>query len=95
MRLDHVVDESVFGGYEGVGETLLKFPSFCATIRLGQGPVQDVHCSFGSHHGDFSGGPGQIHVAAQMLRSHHAISAAVSFPGDHGDLWNGGLGVGV
>src|SRR3546814_11775932 len=36
----------------------------------------DLHRALGSHHRDLGGGPGVVHVAAQMLRAHHEIGRA-------------------
>jgi hypothetical protein len=45
-------------------------------------PVDDIHRAFGPHHGDFRGGVGQVHVRAEVLGGHHAISPAVSLARD-------------
>src|SRR5437879_3059286 len=44
------------------------------------------------HHGDLGSGIREIDVGAKMLRSHHAVGAAIRFSRDHCDFRDGGLG---
>ena len=48
-----------------------------------------------AHHGDLRGRPGEVDVGAEVLGAHDVVRAAVGLAGDHGDLRDGGLGVGV
>ena len=74
---------------------------FCLRERFGIGsggqlaPVNDVHRALRPHDGDFGGGPREVDVRPDVLRSHHAIRAAIGFARDHGDFRNGGFGIGV
>ena len=42
----------------------------------------DLDRALGSHDRDLGGGPGEIHVAAQVLGRHHVIGPAVGLAGD-------------
>src|ERR1022692_4036439 len=100
-RLDHIVDEAALGGDERVGEALAKLfgllraHGFAVGGRRELAAIDDVHRALRSHDGDFGAGPRQVDVRANVLGSHHAISAAVRLARDDGDLRHGGLGVGV
>ncbi len=97
VRQDHVVDEAPAACHEGVGEAGLVLG--LARGQLG-GVVlvlaeDDLHGALGAHHRDLRVGPGQVHVAAQVLGGHHVVGAAVGLARDHGDLGHGGLGIRV
>src|ERR1019366_8126779 len=100
-RLDHIVDEAALGGDERVGETLAKLFGLLRAHGVPVGgrrqlaAIDNVHGTLWPHDGDFGAGPRQVDIRANVLGSHHAISAAVSLACDHGDLRHGGLGVGV
>ena len=49
----------------------------------------------GAHDRDLRGRPGEVDVAAEVLGAHDVVGAAVGLAGDHGDLRDGRLGVGV
>ena len=55
--------------------------------------MNDVHRTFSSHDGEFSGGPGHIVITLQVLTGHGEVGAAVGFAGDEGQLRHGGLSV--
>ena len=63
--------------------------------RLELAAVDDVGGALGAHHGDLSGGPGQVDVGAEVLGAHHVVRAAVGLAGDHGEFGHGGLAVRV
>ena len=63
--------------------------------RADLAPIHDVHRALGAHHRDLRRRIREVHVRAQMLRSHHAIRAAVSFARDHRDLRHRRFGIGV
>jgi hypothetical protein len=96
VRHDHLVEEAALGGDEGIGEALLVvldagldllgFRQFRA--------VEDFGGTLRSHDRDFGGGPGIVHVAAEVLRRHDHIGAAIGLAGDDGDLRNRRLGIG-
>ena len=52
--------------------------------------MNDVHRTFSSHDGEFSGGPGHIVITLQVLTGHGEVGAAVGL-GDEGQLGDGGL----
>ena len=56
--------------------------------------MNDVHCAFGPHHGEFCRWPCHVVVALQVLARHGEVSASVGFASDEGEFWNGGFGVG-
>src|ERR1700733_14962285 len=98
--LDHGVDVAAFGGYVGVGEAFAKVGDFflAQVFAFGLGGavnlafVHDVDGAFRAHDGDFGGRPGEIDVGSNVLGSHDAIGAAVSFAGDDRNFGNGGFG---
>ena len=97
MRQDHIVNEAARPGYEGVGKAglvlgLAGSQLFGVALVLAE---DDLHRPLGTHHRDFSLGPGKVDIAAQVLGRHHVISAAVGLAGDDGDLGHGALGVGI
>ena len=57
--------------------------------------MQEPDCASGTHHRDLGGGPSQIHIGAQALGTHHAISPAVGLAHGDGDLRDGSLTIGV
>src|SRR5882762_5816294 len=100
--LDYGVDVAAHGSYEGVSKAVAEFGDFFAAQGFAfrfrnffqLTFVDDVDRTFGAHHGDFRGGPGEIGVGADVLGGHDAIGAAVGFAGDDGDFGDGGFGVG-
>ena len=57
--------------------------------------IYDIHGTFGSHHRNLGGRVGEVHIRPQVLRSHHAISAAIGLARDDGDFRDGCLGIGI
>ena len=57
--------------------------------------MQEPDCASGTHHRDLGGGPSQIHICAQALGTHHAVSSAVGLAHGDGDLRNSSLTIGV
>ena len=90
MRFDHIVDEPVLRGHERAREPVFEFGDFLLPdipVFTRQLPaINDIHGAFRAHHGDLGGRPGQVHIRADVLRTHHAISAAISFARDYSDL---------
>ena len=101
VRFDHIVHVATLGSDERVGEAFAELVHLLLPHRSLIGgcdqlpAIDNVDRTLRPHDGDFSGGPRQINVGAQVLGAHHAIGAAVGFPRDYSDLWNGGFGVGV
>src|SRR6478735_1032881 len=96
VRLDHVVDVAARAGDERVGELFL-------VLGLARGELRrvallvaedDLDRSLRPHHRDLGVRPGEVDVAAQVLRAHHVVGAAVRLAGDDGDLRHRALGVG-
>src|SRR5678810_1157526 len=52
MRLDHVVNKSMFSSYKWIGEAFLELGDLGAPLSLRQGSVYDIHRTLGSHHGN-------------------------------------------
>src|SRR5262249_48762963 len=98
---DHRIQLAALGGDVRVGEGVLILggalgAQVLRVVGSGQlAPVQDVDRALGTHHRDLRGGPGQVDVTAEVLGAHDVIGAALGLAGDHGDLGDGGLGVGV
>ncbi len=59
------------------------------------GTVDDLGCAAAAHNGDLGGGPSVVDVTAQMLGTHHAVSAAVVLAQDDRDFRDGAFAVGV
>ena len=101
-RLDHVVDVAEPGSHVRIGE-LIAILGFLLGDELGllllvldRGDLlrqQHFDCALGAHHGDLGRRPCVVDVAAQMLRAHHAVGAAVGFAQDDRDLRNGRFAV--
>src|SRR5882762_802401 len=98
--LDDGVDVAALGGNEWIGEAFAEFGNFFLAefFALGFGSfvklalVHDIDGALRAHDGDLGGGPGEVGVGSNVLRSHDAICATVSFAGDDGDLRDGGFG---
>ena len=91
MRLNHIVNKATSPSHKGVGKARLVF-GLAGSELFGVVLVfaeDDFHGALGAHHGNFGMGPGQIHIAAQVLGSHHVIRATVGLAGDDGDLGHG------
>src|SRR5690606_2989350 len=96
---DDGVDVAAFGGDVGVGQGVLVLGDEPGAGGLDGGgvvaggggdlgelvAVQDVDRAGGAHHRDLGGGPGQVHVGAQVFGAHHVVGPAVGLAGDHGD----------
>jgi hypothetical protein len=61
--------------------------------RLDLVAVQNVHRALAAHHGNFSGGPRQVDVSSELLRTHDDVSAAVRLARDDRDQRNGCFGI--
>src|SRR5579875_344724 len=108
VGFDHVVDEAVLGGDEGVGETVAElFDLFLTNKAIFAGrsgfaafgggqfaAVDDIDGALGPHDGNFGGGPGEVDIGADVLGTHYTISAAVGLAGNHGNFGYGGFGEG-
>ena len=102
---DDRVEVAAFGRDVGVHQGVLvvalqlqaqRFDVLAVAGRLGQLlAVDEAHRAGGAHHCDLRAGPGDVDVAAHVLGAHDAVGAAVGLAGDHGDLGDGGLAVGV
>src|SRR5215471_6282307 len=82
-RFDYVIDEAVLGGDEWISKPFAEFFNFLPADRISirggrQLPaVHNVHCSFGAHHRNFRGWPGEIDIRADVLGTHDAVGATV------------------
>ncbi len=75
---------------------LFLFQKCLGIVSLfGLSAIQDFHRTLGAHYGNFSGGPGIVDVAAQMLGRHDAVGAAVCLAGDDRNFGNGGFSIGI
>ena len=54
--------------------------------------VEDVDSPLSPHDRNLCGREGEIEVGADVLRTHHAVSAAIRLAGDDGDLGHRGFG---
>src|SRR5207302_8543037 len=82
-RLDHIVDVAALGGDVRVGEALAVVAD---QLRAFRGPVlrcfqltaiDNVDGTFGVHHRNLGGGPGDVDVGANVLLAHDAVRACV------------------
>src|SRR2546421_4222470 len=98
--VDDGVDVAALGGNERIGEAFAEFGNFFLAeffaLRLGSfvklALVHDIDRALRAHDGDLGGGPGEVGVRSNVLRSHDAICATVRFAGDDRDLRDGGFG---
>mmetsp|Transcript_39587 Transcript_39587/g.94000 ORF Transcript_39587/g.94000 Transcript_39587/m.94000 type:complete len:419 (+) Transcript_39587:368-1624(+) len=94
-RADDVVDEAVAGSGDRGVELGLVVGDLPANLLLAPPPEDDVHRALSAHDGDLRRRPRQVHVRPQVLGGHHVVGAPVGLAGDHRQLRDGGLGVGV
>ena len=100
-RRDHRIDVAALGGDVGSQQgvlVLLDDPRAHCLGIVGLGDllaVQDVHRALRAHDRDLRGRPGDVDVGAEVLRPHHVVRAAERLAGDHRDLRDGRLGIGV
>ena len=104
-RRDDRVDVPALGRdvrvHQGVLIVALQFQPECINVLAIAGgiaelfAVDEAHRAGCAHHRDLRAGPGDVDIAAHVLGPHHAVGAAVGLAGDHGDLGDGGLAVGV
>mmetsp|Transcript_15321 Transcript_15321/g.53149 ORF Transcript_15321/g.53149 Transcript_15321/m.53149 type:complete len:273 (-) Transcript_15321:818-1636(-) len=93
-RVDDVVDEAARRGDDGVREA--------ARVLVGLGllavgvevAVEDLHGALGAHDGDLRGRPRVVRVAAEVLRGHDVVGAAVGLARDDRELGHVRLAVG-
>ena len=101
LRLDHIVNVAAFRRDIGAGKFLAVFRNqfgfllhgvFCLFKFLAE---DDIHRAVRSHHGDLGRGPRQVQVAADVLRGHDTVRAAIGLPRDHRQLRNGRFAIGI
>src|SRR5438874_2386154 len=88
-RLDHAIDVAALRGDVRIGESLGVLLDELAALRRAGGQLtaeQDVDRPFRTHHSDLSGRPRDVEVGADVLRAHHAVSAAVGLARDDREL---------
>ena len=97
MRQDHIVNKAAAAGHKRIGKTRLVLGLFGRQLdRVALVFTEDdLDSTLGAHHGDLGVGPGKVHIAAQMLGSHHVIRPAVGFARDDSDFRHRALGVGI
>ena len=96
MRHDHLVDIAALGRHERIGEARLIFvDALLDLVGVAElGAIDDLDRALGAHHRDLGRRPGIVDVAADMLRGHNVIGAAIGLAGDDGDLRHRRLGEG-
>ena len=94
-RQDNLVDVAAFGSTIGVVELLFVLLDDARLLFGGCLAVEDVHCSFGPHHGNLRLRIGQVDVSAGGFAGHHDVGAAVGLAGDERNLGHSGLGIGI
>lgn len=94
MRINHLVNKALARRHKRVGETVFIFLRLHRLLLRAQAAKDNLHRALGAHHRDFGGRPGIVQIAAQMLRCHHVIGAAIGFARDDGDFGHGRLGIG-
>ena len=100
-RFDDVVDVAVLSSVVGVGEKVgvflfLLFLESCGIfVFLGFLGIEHAYSTFGSHHCDFGGRPGVVHIAAELLAAHHDVASAVALAQSHSNLRHSSLTVSV
>ena len=100
MWVDHLVDVASLRRDVRVceflivlGDQLLAAPVGIRGLRQGLA-VENVDCTLRAHHRDLCRWPCEIHICAEMLRTHHDVGATVSLAGDDRDGGHCRLGVG-
>ena len=97
VRHDHVIDEAAAKRRRRDWRTSRRYSSVRAAILSGSpmSPRKMISTApFGPHHRDLGGRPGEVDVAAQVLRAHDVVGAAVGLAGDHRHLGHRRLGIG-
>src|SRR5436305_1695809 len=93
---NNVIDEAAASSDVGRGERRpIRFDELGATGGFVHGLVHlfaedDLDSSLGPHYGDFSAGPGEDAVRAEILRPHGDVGAAVGLAENDLDFGNGG-----
>src|SRR5438034_5007557 len=92
-RVDDVVHVAAPRCEIRVGEFLpvLRLPLLARLLSF----IEDFDRTLGPHDRDLRRGPCHVVVPADVLRVHHVVGAAVRLAGDHGELRDRGLAVGV
>src|SRR6266436_36160 len=96
------IDVAALGRHEGIGKAFAEFGNFllAESFALGFGSlrqfafVNNIYGAFRAHDGDFSRGPREIGVRANVFARHDAVRPAVGFARDDSDFRDGGFGKG-
>eukprot|EP00123_Amoebidium_parasiticum_P013138 comp21793_c0_seq1/m.30974 comp21793_c0_seq1/g.30974 ORF comp21793_c0_seq1/g.30974 comp21793_c0_seq1/m.30974 type:complete len:426 (+) comp21793_c0_seq1:206-1483(+) len=92
-RLDDVINKPSGSSGEGCAQGRLVLALLCSQVL---GPTEDNgHGTLGTHDGNFGRGPCVVGVTAQVLGAHHVVGTTVGLARNHGNLGDGGLGIGV
>jgi hypothetical protein len=100
---DDIVNLTCCGSWVGACEFLAIFVHQACSLGLRFGfrhaleflAVQDIHCTFRTHHGDFGRRPSERKVGARQLACHHDVGSAIGFARHNADLGNGSFGVSI
>ena len=94
--LDDLVDEAVARGDVRIREILDVLRNLLGprvrSVLFELPAIEDVDRALGTHHRDFRRRIGKVEIGGEILRSHHAIRAAVGLASDDGHLGNRRLG---
>ena len=96
MRVDDFVDITAARSHERIGEAGFVLLGLVGDLLriVTVLSENDFHRTLCAHHRDFGCRPCVVQIAAQVLRCHHVVCAAISLARDHGYLGHCRFGIG-